>query len=130
MARNIAKFSWRGIALDGIALLVCGASPALIITAHASDDAPAAASATVTTDAKAVSVAVKRDAQVVADAAKEGAQQVSEAAKEVAHEVATAAKQGAQEVAAAAKKGAKKAQAAVKSDKAGPAANTDNKAAP
>jgi len=64
MARNLPKFSLRGIALGA---LLCGASPALIIAARASDDPLAAASATVTTDAKAVGVAVKRDAKVVAD---------------------------------------------------------------
>jgi hypothetical protein len=90
---------------------------AFMTGAHAADDPPADATATVKADAKAVGTAVKRDAKVVADAAKEGAQQVAVAAKGVAHDVAVATQQAAQEVAAAARQSAEKAKAAASKDK-------------
>ena len=105
-----------------------GLSLAFMTGAHAADDPPADAAATVKADAKAVGTAVKRDAKVVADAAKEGAQQVAVAAKQVAHDVAVATRQGAQEAAAAAKQSAEKAKAAVNKDKADKAQKAGDKA--
>jgi hypothetical protein len=107
-------FAPRGMARDFVALGLC---LAFMTGAHAADDPPADAAATVTADAKAVGTAAKRDAKVVAHAARDGAQQVAVAAKGVAHDVAVATQQAAQEVAAAAKQSAEKAKAAVNKDK-------------
>ncbi len=104
-----------GLGFLGIASFGLCAVP--VACAHAADDPPANAAATVKTDAKAIGTAVKRDAKIVADAAKEGAQKAAAAAKDVAHHVAVATKQGAHEVAAAAKQGAAKVKTAVKADR-------------